>query len=417
MSANPISLQHLLSTTGQVVKHHKEMAIAKGEHFNIFSVLKIESRENNTHSAFLTELLNPKGSHEMGDVFLKLFLLSINHEENTFDTDSAFVKAEQDIGEINYKEKEDGDCTDAEGGRIDIYLVDKDNNIISIENKIHAIDQKAQVQRYYNHCNGKNTVYYLTLTGKEPIEESKIKLKSGEHFHLISYRDHIVNWLELCLREVSNFSQLREAINQYIVLIKKLTHTLDKEQEKKLFDVMIDNLEESRFVADNYTKMINKIWDDFRTDLIRALEKRLVDKSYTISTDKHVYNKYSRLWIDFKGNPKNEIRFSVQPFSGVGHREGNMFVGLYDLNNILSINTISKDELLNEKWKKVRYLVENKSKQINFNDSAVITKLADRKSNKIYLDLFVDQIIKFIEDYENLLPKEFVQPAQIDQSQ
>ncbi len=87
--ANPANLKHLLSSTKQIIKHHDEITLAKGEHFNLFSVLKIEGRENNTHSAFLAELLNPKGSHKQGSKFLELFLKLINKE----------LSQEEEVGE------------------------------------------------------------------------------------------------------------------------------------------------------------------------------------------------------------------------------------------------------------------------------------------------------------------------------
>lgn len=45
----------------------------KGELFNTFSILKMETAENKTHSNFIAELLNPKGSHLKGSIFLERF--------------------------------------------------------------------------------------------------------------------------------------------------------------------------------------------------------------------------------------------------------------------------------------------------------------------------------------------------------
>ena len=53
-------VKKLLKNTRKIVQHQEELSIAKGDHFNLFAVLNIETRENKTHSAFLTELLNPK---------------------------------------------------------------------------------------------------------------------------------------------------------------------------------------------------------------------------------------------------------------------------------------------------------------------------------------------------------------------
>lgn len=113
----------------------------KGELFNTFSILKMETAENKTHSNFIAELLNPKGSHLKGSIFLELFLKEINYTE--FEAQNASVKLEKYIGEI--------DTERLTGGKIDIYTQDKNGNIISIENKINAKDQDYQIERYCNH--------------------------------------------------------------------------------------------------------------------------------------------------------------------------------------------------------------------------------------------------------------------------
>ena len=115
------NLKKVLKDTKRIIKHHNELTVAKGEHFNLFSVLKIETRENNTHSAFLAELLNPNGSHRMGDVFLKHFITTIEHS-NSFETKNAKVKVERSIGTVDLKDKIGEEKSQASGGRIDIYL-------------------------------------------------------------------------------------------------------------------------------------------------------------------------------------------------------------------------------------------------------------------------------------------------------
>lgn len=405
-------IKKVLSETKTIIKHHRELTIAKGEHFNLFSVLKIQTRENNTHSAFLAELLNPNGSHDMGDIFLRLFLTTVNHNEKfefekdrIFNSDKAFVKVEQVIGRINLRNKEGEDSSRASGGRIDIYLKDKNRNMISIENKIHADDQEAQIQRYCNHKKNRNTVYYLTLKGEDPSEYSKLKLESDEDFYSISYRTHIIEWLELCLKEVPNFTSLRESINQYILLIKKLTHILNKEQEEELFNTMIKNIEASRFIVDNYDNMINKLRHRFRDELKTELSIRLNSKHYLVDYDKKVGNKYSQLWIHFMNNPVQEIKYGVEPFSGIGHGNGEMFVGLYDKDNSPLLNNIKDENRLTSKWRYVRYIKTKSGNDIKFNDNFTLKKLSEKEGYQHYIELFAIQIVDFILEYQKQLPK------------
>ncbi|MGJ8594132.1 MAG: PD-(D/E)XK nuclease family protein [Aquaticitalea sp.] len=403
MIIHPNLLQHLLSDTGRIVRHHKKLSIAKGEHFNIFSVLKIESRENNTHSAFLAELLDPKGSHRMGDVFLRLFFQTINTKQEVKDLlFERFINSTKTkvTKEFHIGKRSDEDL---EGGRIDIFLKNGDH-CICIENKIYAPDQNVQIQRYCNYNPTKNTVFYLTLKGDEPNDDSRGELKSDTDYYNLSYKKNIIEWLELCLKEVANFPSLRESINQYILLIKKLTHTLNTEQDKELFDVIIKNIEASRYIVDNYDRMVNRLKNRFRDDLKVALETHFKEGPYDIRYDKKVENKYSQLWIHFKSNPQPQILFGIEPFSGQGHKDGHLFIGLYDKERSPFLKDVKEENKLSEQWRHVRYFKTDKGNPINFSHDYTIKKLADKDGYKDYLQLISNTIIEFVEDYKKMLP-------------
>ncbi|MGI6160464.1 MAG: PD-(D/E)XK nuclease family protein [Christensenellales bacterium] len=51
----------------------REEEKAQDANFNVFSILGMERREVETHSRFLYELLNPKGSHGCEHLFLSQF--------------------------------------------------------------------------------------------------------------------------------------------------------------------------------------------------------------------------------------------------------------------------------------------------------------------------------------------------------
>ena len=69
-----MSIQNLLTQVSSLSEKYDKILKETGEDFNIFKILKMESKEVKTHSAFLSELLNPKGSHGQNDIFLKLFI-------------------------------------------------------------------------------------------------------------------------------------------------------------------------------------------------------------------------------------------------------------------------------------------------------------------------------------------------------
>ncbi|MDC6406324.1 MULTISPECIES: PD-(D/E)XK nuclease family protein [Maribacter] len=86
----------LIKDAKRIIAHHNEVSRLKGENFNVFSILNMEHKENGTHSALLGELLNPKGSHLKGDLFLQLFLQTVGND--TINLDKASVVLEKYIG-------------------------------------------------------------------------------------------------------------------------------------------------------------------------------------------------------------------------------------------------------------------------------------------------------------------------------
>lgn len=67
-------ISELLRQVSDIRKKHELIAEMTGERFNVFSILGLQTREVRTHSAFLRELLDPKGSHGLKDAFLKAFV-------------------------------------------------------------------------------------------------------------------------------------------------------------------------------------------------------------------------------------------------------------------------------------------------------------------------------------------------------
>ena len=144
------SVENLLFQAAKIGRNFDEIAKISGEKFNIFNILKLTSDEV-SHSKFIAMLLNPKGDHCMNDLFLNLFLKTINNKEcNLFDFSNAEVKTEYSFG----------------NGQIDI-LINTNKKKIIIENKIYAKDQDKQLKRYHDF--DKNAILlYLTLNGNEP---------------------------------------------------------------------------------------------------------------------------------------------------------------------------------------------------------------------------------------------------------
>lgn len=269
---------NLLIRVSAITKKFEKIAEITGENFNVFNVLKVSKREVQTHSAFLGELLNPKGSHGHKDMFLSLFInlqrekfrkhIEFLNRFESFDTLSARTSAESHIGFINEDK--------SEGGRIDLLIKDKSNNAIIIENKIHAPDQFKQLERY-NNAYKKAPIFYLTLEGTLPSIESKGNLSEGNDYVCISYSEDIINWLELCRKEAATHPILRETITQYIYLLKHLTkQTINEVMKRELVDEITESaikIEAAFEIASSFDEVKLRIVDKYKETLLKSLDK------------------------------------------------------------------------------------------------------------------------------------------------
>lgn len=277
--------QTLFDQVNALLTRYRKFNEITGEKFNVFQILKLESSEVRMHSAFIGELLNPRGSHGQKDIFLKLFVDAFCFKGIIIDTASCQVEIEKHAGFIN----EDR----TEGGRIDIFISDKNNNHIIIENKIYAGDQHNQLVRYHNHSQNAD-ILYLTLDGSPPSEQSAVHLKEDEDFRCISYKMNIIDWLEACRKEVTILPLIREAISHYINLIKFLTNqTTNHNMAQELTDLMKTNLEASFSVAGNLDTTMQQIADAFGEKVIATFTSMGFNCKYSIDFSEN----YTGIWI------------------------------------------------------------------------------------------------------------------------
>ena len=256
------SIHHLLAQVSAIGKKYEGIAEVTGENFNVFKILGLTANEVRTHTAFIKELLNPKGSHLQKEIFLELFCHQLQIED--FNCKDAFLGKE-------YTGRISDDY--AEGGYIDILITDNESSII-IENKIYAGDQKAQLKRYFEY--GKKTLkpfvlMYLTLDGKDASEWSKGDLTEND-FRKMSYSVDILNWLEKCREKATNLPILRETITQYINLIKHLTKQTMNEYMKN--EIVSEVMKSSQSIA--AAEEIVSNWNDIRLGVLSEFKNRLL---------------------------------------------------------------------------------------------------------------------------------------------
>lgn len=335
----------LLNKISATIKKFDSIAEKTGENFNIFNILEMGASEVNLHSALIAELINPKGKHGLGFTFFNHFLQTIEElylsEVNTghfakFYNNEIDVEVEKWIGNIRNEY--------AEGGYIDIIITTKKGDAIIIENKIYARDQKSQLRRYHNYKK-KALLFYLTLDGKEPSNETTFNDKYLEDIITpitISYKSFVIAWLDKCKNDAINRPLVRETITQYIYLLKQLTHqTTNHNMKKEIVDMVAKN--------PAFIQSAQEIWDN-QDAIKQQIIKNLIDELKKIA---------NTLGWDFDTNEKSGALGKDE--TGFGFKIGNKpYWVYYYFNGNYEILEVGVDWVLNQKEDDVlRYKLRN----------------------------------------------------------
>jgi hypothetical protein len=184
------------------------------------NIVKLLAPNETKHSRLLGELLNPKGQHGFGKLFLALFFEHVLSDTDFTDEDS------------------DAWIVTVEKERFDIRIRNQNNSkIIILENKSNeAGDQPNQLYRYWyrgiycmqNHfpIDTYSKILYLSPgDSKSPDEQTLSRpedLPSGlpksvplDKIKTVYYDREIYNWLEACGKKVEKDSEIYYCIKQY----------------------------------------------------------------------------------------------------------------------------------------------------------------------------------------------------------
>lgn len=214
----------------RMLSDYRRSNMQLAEDFNIFSLVGVEHYEVSTHSAILREFLDAQGSHGQGNLFFIEFLSLL--------ADKGIIPKE-DINKYSPMTFDNYAC-DAERsvatGRIDIIVERLDGDFpysIIIENKVYAVDQYEQIERYWAELEKKKhipverkEIIYLTPKGGLPSEDSIDSTKRKEledmgALHYISYNTDVSCWLENALNKVKS-PKIEYTVRQYIELVRNL---------------------------------------------------------------------------------------------------------------------------------------------------------------------------------------------------
>lgn len=390
-------LQSLLDSIKVIVDKHnakiKERR-KRGELFNIFDVLGLDSDEVRCHSAFIGELLNVNANHGLGSSFLDAFISATGIENLGLNTDAKYCKTD--------KECYVGKVTEEEGGRIDI-LIHSEQKAIIIENKIYASDGYKQLIRYCNYGKGVYgtfIVFYLTLYGSRPKDIST-KNKQGEscEYKCISYRENILLWLNRCIELSAEKPLIREVIVQYRNLILSLTNQfMDINENQKFFDLLI---------KEEYIQGVINIVQSRNVFYKKCLEKYLFPELVSIATVKKL--KFFPLFNDYEGkldlfmffykieDSHLVLKFAFEKYNFVNLMCGLDSVSINQIKNNIKDNDITLEQCPTEG---LPFSKHNKKAQFAYGWSYV-EECRDWSNQQIFMDVILHH--KFADVVKNLM--------------
>jgi hypothetical protein len=193
--------------------HQRQLDKRRATGFNVFDLI---DPDENKLSDVLASLVNPKGVHGQGDLFLQLLFKQLGLGSDARLTKHATVQREAPTyGILKYRR------------RIDVLV--EAGVLLAIENKVDSLEQPEQVKDYMEHLHQctrtsprRNILIYLTPDGRTPRSLSLTKLKqvqSGGRLYCWSYQKQLTQWLNNCRHECEA-KRIRDFLSDFIAYIE-----------------------------------------------------------------------------------------------------------------------------------------------------------------------------------------------------
>ena len=329
-------MRELIDKAADIVEEYHSKREQVGLDYNVFTLMDIERRERETHEYMIYSILNYKNSLCKKE-FIKQFLCNMGIPQS-------FLRGQWDIEKEHYA---------GNYGIIDLFLHSNgQKKCVVVELKVDAGDQKNQIKRYEEYvlkCGYQDQDYriiYLTLDGKQPSEQSCGEMKNTRRLLCKSYGEHLVNWLESCMEICQANSVDAGFIQQYWILLKKLTReeSMDNDMENEIAGLIKNSqdLKACLGIEQALPLIKGQILYDFMDAIYHAMEKKDCEFLYVkYECAKKFYNRNS----DWPGIVCKITRFTSRNKSiilglwiGVENSTLQFSIGYYDEENQVIIN-------------------------------------------------------------------------------
>jgi hypothetical protein len=269
----------------------EELQKHRGDKFNIFSILKMERLEVKTHSVFLYELINPKGTHYQDDKYLRVLVDEV-----------------LGIKDFNFVNVKVGRETIIDANRRIDFTIENDDYYVAIEMKIDATDQDKQLSDYFEYAKKQkklSKIYYLTLDGRDADEKSAKEVE----YERISFQSNILNFIEKSIEKSANLPIIRESLIQYKNLILNITNQTTQELQMESIEI-IKNPEMAK-AATIMSKNLAYAWAERELLFWDKLEEKVFtyikDKEWEFTISDIFFNEYDENRKESQKDIINEI--------------------------------------------------------------------------------------------------------------
>jgi len=304
----------------EIIEDIKTKNINDGKMFNPFLDMNLVRNEVR-HLSFLTNLLNPNGTHHQGTLFLNLFMNRILNYENQQNNENIQKFCDEENIHVQTEKK-------TPNGRIDIWI-ENDKYIIAIEGKTETVDSKGQLNKYDDYLQQQTKPYlliYLTMTGEDPTNNYPNNLQ------LMDFDDDIMTFIKESLEINTIPDKIYETLNEYynsmITYLNKFNNTwnyeldiIDEITKDKESYIKYENIKNNYFyntkkykytvvedVANVFEKAKAKIERDFLNELSDNLDKDFEKDGFIFSNNSNILiaNFHDNIDIDINNGPNEK---------------------------------------------------------------------------------------------------------------
>lgn len=349
--------------------------------YNMVNVVRNENAEVGMHSNVIYSLIDPNGLHYQDDLFLNLFIEHVIEpkirESENYDGFGKIISVDAEEQTTNNR-------------RID-FTIKSSKYYIGIEMKIDANDLDEQLADYEKDLLEKAQkdakqdviIFYLTKDGKEANENSH----KGIIYKQVSFKNHILNWIDSCQHEVRNITNLNEAFENYKEIVHKITDSTYKGKIMQLEDELLDKSYDGNYELSNekyklakyISNAYHKAEKQLRKSFVEQVRHQLEPLELQTIEEEHSNGK----------DPWHCLNIKEKFFIRLFRNESGVTLQVTDLNNPFSKVDISMKKKFLTSFQKI-----NKNFHGGWSESYAVLNLNDDEVNNFDFKQLISEILK-----------------------